>query len=125
MHFIHVLGALISSATFCYGIEDSLQNATTQMLSMPLQNDINAQLFAQIDVNSLNKELKAFIQQEVENGIKTAMVNLAENVVNRKLDVITPQLEANLQQKLLQVKSDLQGLLPICLIFAFLIGMSG
>ena len=56
-----------------------------KMLSMPLQNDINAQLFAQIDVNSLNKELNAFIQQEVENGINTAMANLAENVVNRKL----------------------------------------
>ena len=115
MHFIHVLGALISSVAFCYGIEDSLQNATTQMLSMPLQNDINAQLFAQIDVNSLNKELKAFIQQEVENGIKTAMVNLAENVVNRKLDVITPQLEANLQYKFVQAKSELQGLLLMCI----------
>ena len=85
------------------------------MLSMPLQSDINAQIIAQIDVNSLNKELKAFIQQEVENGIKTAMANLAENVVNRKLDVITPLLEANLQQKLLQAKSELQGLLLICI----------
>ena len=65
------------------------------MLSMPLQNDINAQLFAQIDVNSLNKELKAFIQQEVENGIRMAMAILAENVVDRKLDSIAPQLEAN------------------------------
>jgi hypothetical protein len=82
---------------------------------MPLQSDINAQIIAQIDVNSLNKELKAFIQQEVENGIKTAMANLAENVVNRKLDVITPLLEANLQQKLLQAKSELQGLLLICI----------
>jgi hypothetical protein len=115
MHFIHVLGALISSAAFCYGIDDSLQNVTTQMLSMPIQNDINAQLFAQIDVNSLNKELKAFIQQEVNNGIKTAMTNLAENVVNRKLDVITPLLEANLQQKLLQAKSELQSLLLMCI----------
>jgi hypothetical protein len=115
MHFIHVLGALISSAAFCYGIKDSLQNATTQMLSMPLQSDINAQIIAQIDVNSLNKELKAFIQQEVENGIKRAMANLAENVVNRKLDVITPLLDANLQQKLLQAKSELQGLLLICI----------
>ena len=85
------------------------------MLSMPLQSDINAQIIAQIDVNSLNKELKAFIQQEVENGIKTAMANLAENVVNRKLDVITPLLDANLQQKLLQAKSELQGLLLICI----------
>ena len=112
MLFIHVVSVLVSIAAICYGIEDSLQNATTQMLSMPLQNDINAQLFAQIDVNSLNKELKAFIQQEVENGIKTAMANLAENVVNRKMDAITPQLEANLQQKLEQAKTDLQGLLP-------------
>ena len=85
------------------------------MLSMPLQSDINAQIIAQIDVNSLNKELKAFIQQEVENGIKTAMANLAENVVNRKLDVITPLLEANLQQKLLQAKSELQSLLLMCI----------
>ena len=85
------------------------------MLSMPLQSDINAQIIAQIDVNSLNKELKAFIQQEVENGIKRAMANLAENVVNRKLDVITPLLDANLQQKLLQAKSELQGLLLICI----------
>ena len=85
------------------------------MLSMPLQSDINAQIIAQIDVNSLNKELKAFIQQEVENGIKTAMANLAENVVNRKLDVITPLLDANIQQKLLQAKSELQGLLLICI----------
>jgi len=115
MRFIHFLGAFISSAAICYGIEDSLQNATTQMLSMPLQNDIKAQLFAQIDVNSLNKELKAFIQQEVENGIRTAMVNLAEHVVNRKLDVITPQLEANLQQKLVHAKTELQGLLLMCI----------
>ena len=111
MHFIHVLGALISSAAFCYGIEDSLQNDTAQMLSMPLQNDINAQLFAQIDVNSLNKELKAFMQQEVENGIKTAMANLADGIVKKKLDAITPQLEANLQQKLEQAKAELQCLL--------------
>ena len=111
MRFIHVLGVLISSAAICYGIEDSLQNVTTQMLSMPLQNDLNALLVAHIDVNSLNKELKAFIQQEVNNGIRTAMGNLAENVVNRKLDVITPQLEANLQQKLVQAKTELQGLL--------------
>ena len=115
MRFIHVLDVLISSAAICYGNEDSLQNATTQMLSMPLQNDINAQLFAQIDVNSLNKELKAFIQQEVENGIKTAMANLAENVVDRKLDSIAPQLEANLQYKFVQAKSELQGLLLMCI----------
>ena len=118
MRFKHILGVLISCATICYGIEDSLQNATTQMLSMPLQNattqmlsmplqnsttqmlsmplqnattqmlsmplqnsttqmlsmplqnDINAPLVAQIDVNSLNKELKAFIQQEVENELE-------------------------------------------------------
>jgi len=68
MHFIHFLGVLISSAAICYGIEDSLQNVTTQMLSMPLQDDINAPLVAHIDVNSLNKELKAFIQQEVITG---------------------------------------------------------
>jgi len=61
MRFIHVLDVLISSAAICYGIEDSLQNVTTQMLSMPFENDINAPLVAQIDVNSLNKELKAFI----------------------------------------------------------------
>ena len=44
-----------------------------------------------------------------------AMTNLAENVVNRKLDVITPLLEANLQQKLLQAKSELQSLLLMCI----------
>ena len=92
MRFIHVLDVLISSAAICYGIEYSLQNATTQMLSRPLQNDINIQLFAHIDVNSLNKELKAFIQQEVNNAIRMAMANLAENVVDRKLDAIAPQL---------------------------------
>jgi len=43
------------------------------------------------------------------------MANLAENVVNRKLDVITPQLEANLQQKLVQAKTELQGLLLMCI----------
>ena len=115
MRFIHVLDVLISSAAICYGNEDSLQNATTQMLSMPLQNDINAQLFAQIDVNSLNKELKAFIQQEVENGIRMAMANLAENVVDWKLDSIAPQLEANLQYKFVQAKTELQGLLLMCI----------
>ena len=86
-----------------------------KMLSMPLQNDINAQLFAQIDVNSLNKELKAFIQQEVENGIKTAMANLAENVVNRKLDSRAPQLEGNFQHKFVQATTELQGLLLMCI----------
>ena len=115
MRFIHVLDVLISSAAICYGNEDSLQNATTQMLSMPLQNDINAQLFAQIDVNSLNKELKAFIQQEVENEIKTAMANLAENVVDRKLDLIAPQLEGYLQHKFVQATTELQGLLLMCI----------
>jgi hypothetical protein len=60
----------------CYGIEDSLQNATTQILSMPLQNNINAPIFVHIDIGSVNKELKAFIQQEVENGIKTAMADV-------------------------------------------------
>jgi hypothetical protein len=41
---------------------------------MPLQNNINAPIFAHIDIGSVNKELKAFIQQEGENGIKTAML---------------------------------------------------
>jgi len=112
MRFIHVVSVLLSSAAICYGIEDSLENVTTQMLSMPLQNNINAPLVAHIDVNSLNKELKAFIQQEVQNGIRTAMANLADGIVKKKLDAITPQLEANLQQKLQQAKTDLQGLLP-------------
>jgi len=111
MRFIHVVGVLLSSAAICYGIEDSLQNATTQMLSMPLQNNIDAPRVAHIDVGSVNKELKAFIQQEVENGIKTAMANLADGIVKKKLNAITPQLEANLQQTLEQAKTDLQGLL--------------
>jgi hypothetical protein len=111
MRFMHVVSVLVLSAAICYGIEDSLQNATTQMLSMPLQNNINAPIFAHIDIGSVNKELKTFIQQEVENGIKTAMANLVDDIVKKKLDAITPQLEANLQQKLEQATAELQGLL--------------
>ena len=111
MRFIHVVSVLVSSAAICYGIEDALQNATTQMLSMPLQNNINAPIFAHIDIGSVNKELKAFIQQEVENGIKTAMANLADGIIKKKLDAITPQLEAHLQQKLEQATAELQCLL--------------
>ena len=38
------------------------------------------------------------------------MANLADGIV-KKLDAITPQLEANLQQKLEQATAELQGLL--------------
>jgi len=51
----------------------------------------------------------------VNNGIRPTMANLAENIVNRKLNAITPQLEANLQQKLVQAKTELQGLLLMCI----------
>jgi len=43
------------------------------------------------------------------------MAKLAENIVKKKLDVITPQLEANLHQKLVQAKTELQGLLLMCI----------
>jgi hypothetical protein len=39
------------------------------------------------------------------------MANLADGIVKKKLDAITPQLEANLQQKLEQAKAELQCLL--------------
>jgi hypothetical protein len=72
------------------GKNKSIKNVTTQMLSMALQNNINAPIFVHIDIGSVNKELKAFIQQEVENGIKTAMANLADGIVKKKLgDIIT------------------------------------
>ncbi|CAC5426499.1 unnamed protein product [Mytilus coruscus] len=54
------------------------------MISVPLLNNLNAPLVAQLDVNAINIELKAYIEQEIANGVKTAkalIVNQSDEAI--------------------------------------------
>lgn len=75
---------------------------------MPLLNSLNAPLVAQLDVTAINIELKAYIQQEIANGVKLAMEELAATIVNTKVDQATVKLEESMQEKLNQVNTEIQ-----------------
>ncbi|VDI03640.1 Hypothetical predicted protein, partial [Mytilus galloprovincialis] len=78
------------------------------MIPVPLLNNLNAPLVAQLDVNAINIELKAYIQQEIANGVKIAMEELAASIFNKKVDDATVKLGESMQEKFVQASSAFQ-----------------
>lgn len=81
------------------------------MIPVPLLSNLNAPLVAQLDVNAINIELKAYIQQEIANGVQTAIEQLAANIVNKKVNEATVKLGESIKEKFVHAKSEIQGLL--------------
>ncbi|VDI03638.1 Hypothetical predicted protein [Mytilus galloprovincialis] len=75
---------------------------------MPLLNSLNAPLVAQLDVNAINIELKAYIQQEIANSVKLAMEVLAASIVNKKVDEATVKLGESMQRNLTVANIEIQ-----------------
>ncbi|CAC5426506.1 unnamed protein product [Mytilus coruscus] len=75
---------------------------------MPLLNNLNAPLVAKLDVSAISIELKAYIQQEIANGVKLAMEQLAATIVNTKVDQATVKLDESMQEKLNQSNTEIQ-----------------
>ncbi|XP_052075428.1 uncharacterized protein LOC127712862 [Mytilus californianus] len=101
------LTLLLSCTTHCHGNDGLLQNKKP-VIPMPLLNSLNAPLVAQLDVTAINIELKAYIQQEIVNGVKLAMEELAATIVNTKVDQATIKLEESMQEKLTQANTEIQ-----------------
>ncbi|XP_071179172.1 uncharacterized protein [Mytilus edulis] len=109
MHF-SILILLLLCLTHFHGNDGLLQNKTftKPMIPVPLLNNLNAPLVAQLDVNAINIELKAYIQQEITNGVKIAMEEMAASIVNKKINEATLKLRESIQEKFIQAKSEIQ-----------------
>lgn len=99
---------LLSCLTHCNGNDGLLQNKKP-VIPMPLLNSLNAPLVAQLDVNAINIELKAYIQQEIANSVKLAMEVLATSIVNKKVDEATVKLGESMQRNLTVANIEIQG----------------
>lgn len=64
---------------------------------------------AQIDVNAINKELKKFIQQEVDCKVKEFVNHLIQNIVSEKIDVIPNIIENTIGQKFAVASNEIKA----------------
>ncbi|CAG2248576.1 unnamed protein product [Mytilus edulis] len=73
------------------------------MISMPLVDNIEATLKADLDVTKMNKYLHEYIQQEVSLGVSKAMAGMVETMVENKTRAVQTELEAKIGDKMKQL----------------------
>ncbi|XP_076077641.1 uncharacterized protein LOC143048080 [Mytilus galloprovincialis] len=56
------------------------------VISMPIMDNMKASLKADLDVSKMNKYLKAYIEQEIEKGVKIAMENIMKQMIENKTE---------------------------------------
>ncbi|VDH88975.1 Hypothetical predicted protein [Mytilus galloprovincialis] len=63
------------------------------VISMPIMDNMKASLKADLDVSKMNKHLKAYIQQEIEIGVRTAMENLMKQMIENKTEKMNSEIK--------------------------------
>ena len=85
---------------------DSCNSQTCgKTITMPVLDNQGAYLKADLDVSAMNKHLTAYIQQEIQKGVETAMKQLMEQIIDKELEdankTIMSTAESIFQSKLL------------------------
>ncbi|XP_063435544.1 uncharacterized protein LOC134716472 [Mytilus trossulus] len=70
----------------------------SEMISMPIMDDMRATLNANLDVSKMNKHLKAYIKQEIEIGVKTAMENQMKRMIEHKTETMNAEIIAKFKE---------------------------
>ncbi|XP_052100689.1 uncharacterized protein LOC127734715 [Mytilus californianus] len=70
----------------------------SEVISMPIIDDMRATLKADLDVSKMNKHLKAYIQQEIEKGVKTAMENLMKHMIENSTDKMNAEITTKFKE---------------------------
>ncbi|CAG2232275.1 unnamed protein product [Mytilus edulis] len=92
-----MVGVLPSVANECSG--DSCKN----VISMPLMDDMKATLKADLDVTNMNNHLKAYIEQEIQKGVETAMKDVMRQLIDNKLEQANATIEATVHEELTRI----------------------
>lgn len=69
------------------------------VISMPIMDNMKASLKADLDVSKMNKHLKAYIEQEIEKGVKTAMENLMKQMIENKTEKMNAEIMTMFEKK--------------------------
>ncbi|CAG2223278.1 unnamed protein product [Mytilus edulis] len=92
-----VIGVLPSLASECSG--DKCGN----VISMPLMDKMKATLKADVDVTNMNNHLKAYIEQQTQKGVETAMTDVMKQLMDTKLKEINTKIESTILKELKRV----------------------
>ncbi|VDH98203.1 Hypothetical predicted protein [Mytilus galloprovincialis] len=92
-----MVGVLPSVAYECSG--DSCRN----VISMPLMDDMKATLKADLDVTNMNNHLKAYIEQQIQKGVETAMKDVMRQLIDNKLEQTNATIEATMHEELTRI----------------------
>ncbi|CAC5367411.1 unnamed protein product [Mytilus coruscus] len=92
-----VVGVLRSLASECEG--DNCKN----VISMPLLDKMKATLKADLDVTNMNNHLKAYIEQQTQKGVGTAMKDDMRQLIDNKLKEINAKIESTILEELKRI----------------------
>ncbi|XP_071179653.1 cerebellin-3-like [Mytilus edulis] len=76
-------------------IEDCIGQQCSEIVSIPLLDNMKAALKADLDVTELNKVLQKYIQKEVTKAVKGAIFNQMEGTVDQITENVTRLLQSN------------------------------
>ncbi|CAG2223280.1 unnamed protein product [Mytilus edulis] len=96
-YILLAVGVLPSLASECSG--DSCGN----VISMPLMDKMKATLKADVDVTNMNNHLKAYIEQQTQKGVGTAMTDVMKQLMDNKLKEINAKIESTILEQLKQI----------------------
>ncbi|CAC5416247.1 COL8A [Mytilus coruscus] len=85
--------------TICAHVEDCIGQQCSEVVSIPLLDNMKATLKADLDVAELNKVLQKYIQQEVTKAVKGTFVNQMEGTVEQITDNVTRLMQLNVNAK--------------------------
>ncbi|XP_052065605.1 short-chain collagen C4-like isoform X3 [Mytilus californianus] len=91
------VGVLRSLASECVG--ENCKN----VISMPLMDKMKATLKADLDVTNMNNHLKAYIEQQTQKSVGTAMKDDMKQLIDNKLKEINAKIESTILEELKRI----------------------
>lgn len=79
------------------GAHECTGNKCRDGIAMPLLDKMGATLKAHLDVTNMNNHLKAYIQQEIQEGVEFVMRNKMKKLVNAGLKKMSTAIEARVK----------------------------
>ncbi|CAC5406073.1 C1QL [Mytilus coruscus] len=88
-----IIHVILVDKILCLSESDSCDGEQCgSVISMPIMDNMKASLKADLDVSKMNKHLKAYIKQEIEIGVKTAMENLMKQMIENKTEKMNSEI---------------------------------
>lgn len=81
--------------TIGVNIEDCIGQQCSEVVSIPLLDNMKATLKADLDVAELNKVLSKYIEQEVTKAVKGAIFNQMEGTIDQITENVTRLIQSN------------------------------